>query len=208
MVAFRIGGVNEASARFFPALFGWATVLVAAAFFAKLLGRAAGLLTGFILCSSWLFCTYHAGRSGEADSTLIFFSLLTFIALWHARRSARWFYVAAVFTALAWMSKGSTAYLPWVAAALASVSARPTWRWRHALGGAGVAFALTLPWQLAMLARHGAMFARAFYVGEGALPAACPFSTLTSGSLSIMLMTRPPMIRSWHRRGRRRLPLW
>ena len=112
-IAFRVGGVNEASARFFPALFGYASVMATAWFFGKVLDRRAGLLAGFILCTSWLFTLHHAGRSGETDSTLIFFHILTFISLWHAQQNSGWFYIAGVCTALGWMTKGSTAYLIW-----------------------------------------------------------------------------------------------
>lgn len=211
-VAFHIGGVNESSARFFPALFGGASVMMTAWFFAKLFDRLTGLLAGFILCTSWLFTLHHAGRSGETDSTLIFFQIMTFISLWQARRNTRWYYLAGVFTALGWMTKGSTAYLLWpvmllgrllehlenrrryVGPALAdgiapaerdhlngevpSAKADPAksnfihkvW-FRHAAGGLALALGLTLPWQGLMLARYGRVFAKAFYVGEGALPA-------------------------------------
>jgi 4-amino-4-deoxy-L-arabinose transferase-like glycosyltransferase len=172
-LAIRVHGVNdEASARFFPALFGWASVMLAAGFFGCTLGRAEGWLAGMILSTSWLFTSYHAGRSAEADSTLIFFSLLTFVLLWRAAVSdVRWMYAAAVSTAAAWTAKGSVAFLPWLVAALPIGPLRGRgWR-RHVVGGIFVAYALTLPWQIAMLCRHGRAFASAFYLGEGALPA-------------------------------------
>ena len=211
-IAFRIGGVNETSARFFPALFGYASVMTTAWFFAKLFDRLTGLLAGFILCTSWLFTLHHAGRSGETDSTLIFFQIMTFISLWQARQNTRAYYVAGVFTALGWMAKGSTAYLIWpvmlVGKLLERIESRrhfagfaladgivPAGRdylngeihsakveltnlnsfqkvwFRHAMGGLALAFGLTLPWQGLMLGRYGRVFAKAFYVGEGALPA-------------------------------------
>lgn len=185
-IAFEVGGVNEASARFFPALFGWGTVMLAAWFFGRLLGERVGLLAGLILSTSWLFTLHHAGRSGETDSTLIFFQLLTFAALWKARSGVRWFYVAGILTGLGWMTKGSTAYLLWVA----GIGGMGMERWtaqckaqnrkpkveavRHAVGGLALALAITLPWQIFMLANYGRAFARAFYVGEGALPAMQP----------------------------------
>ena len=39
-IAFNIGGVNEATARFFPALFGWGSVIAMAWFCARLLFRS------------------------------------------------------------------------------------------------------------------------------------------------------------------------
>jgi 4-amino-4-deoxy-L-arabinose transferase-like glycosyltransferase len=171
-IAFKLAGVTEAAARFWPALFAWGSVIAAAIFFSRLLGKPAGLMSGAILCTSWLFTMHHAGRSGETDSTLIFFLILTFAALWRARRSPAGFYVAALFTALGWMTKGSTAYVPWIAAAIAVGFERPAaWRWRHFLRGLALTLALTLPWQLTMLAMHGRAFVRAFYIGEGAMPA-------------------------------------
>ena len=196
-IAFRVGGVNEASARFFSALFGWGSVMLTAVFFGKVLGRFTGLLAGFILCTSWLFTLYHAGRSGETDSTLIFFLGATVACLWKARQNLRWYYAAGLFTALGWMTKGSTAYLAWpiaiVGSQLASVSGKsriPDFRYqisdfkseipnsesqisnlKSQILGLVLAFALTLPWQLMMLARHGRAFGRMFYIGEGALPA-------------------------------------
>jgi 4-amino-4-deoxy-L-arabinose transferase-like glycosyltransferase len=182
-IAFEIGGVNEASARFFPALFGWGTVILAAWLFGRPLGERVGMLAGLILCTSWLFTLHHAGRSGETDSTLIFFQLLTFAALWKARSGVRWFYAAGILTGLGWMTKGSTAYLPWVAGMLGvgmerwaaqckSQNAKCKMEGtRHAIGGFALAVAITLPWQIFMLANYGRAFAQAFYVGEGALPA-------------------------------------
>ena len=188
-VAFKVAGIHEGSTRFFPALFGWASVLLSAGFFASLLGRPVGWLTGLILSSSWLFVLHHAGRSGETDSTLIFFQLATVVCLWHARVERRWLYAAAIFTALGWMTKGSTAYLAWAVAGVAQVLcrwwgvaprqqsneppeaiARPPGRRSIALA-LMLSMALTLPWQLVMLLRHGRAFARVFYVGEGAMPA-------------------------------------
>jgi 4-amino-4-deoxy-L-arabinose transferase-like glycosyltransferase len=172
-LAFRVHGVNEASARFFPALLGWASVMLAAGFFGRVMGRTEGWLAGMILSTSWLFTSYHAGRSAEADSTLIFFSLLTFVLLWRAAAASdvRWIYAAALSTAAAWTAKGSVAFLPWLVAALPLGPKRGRGWWRHVAIGVVVAYALTLPWQMAMLWRHGRAFASAFYLGEGALPA-------------------------------------
>jgi len=68
---------------------------------------------------------------------LIFFNVLTFAALWRARTSPRWFYAAGFFSALGWMTKGGTAYLPWIAAILLLIFDRPATprRWRHLAGG-------------------------------------------------------------------------
>ena len=134
-VAFRAGGVNEASARFFPALFGYASVMGIAWFFGKVFDHFVGLMAGFILCTSWLFTLHHAGRSGETDSTLIFFHIMTFISLWKAKANVRWFYIAGVFTALGWMTKGSTAYLIWPVMILGKWFARVEMR-RNIVGSA------------------------------------------------------------------------
>src|SRR5260370_23758982 len=58
-LAFRVGGVNETTARFFPALFSWATVVIVVFFFGRLFEPAVGILAGLILCTSWLFCFHH-----------------------------------------------------------------------------------------------------------------------------------------------------
>jgi 4-amino-4-deoxy-L-arabinose transferase-like glycosyltransferase len=181
-IAFKLFGINETTSRLFPAVFGFASVLVATQFFRQVCGRMEGLFAGFILCTSWLFTMHHAGRSGETDSTLIFFQVATVAAMWKARQRPAWFYLAGAFTALGWMTKGSTAYLVWPAVLLAQGIERrhrphrekatlaPSSPW-HALGGLTLAFALTLPWQIMMLARYGHAFGRAFYFGEGLLPA-------------------------------------
>ena len=176
-IAFRIGGVNETSARFFPALFGWGTIVTLSWFLARAISNGTGVANGMILCTSWLFVTYHTGRSAEADSTLVFFVTLTFIFLWQARQQPKWFYLAAVSTALGWMSKGATAYLPWVACAIAALLDRAfdrsasRWRWRHAIAALGMAILLTVPWQTMMVLRYGHAFTKVFYLSEGAGPA-------------------------------------
>ena len=178
--AFRVAGVNEAASRFFPALFGWGTVLLAAIFFGKLFGRLTGFLAALILCTSWLFTLYHTGRSGETDSALIFFLFATFACLWQARDHPRRYYAAAIFTALGWMTKGSTAYLAWPIALLAAVvtrASRPCAERRlktnlvTPLLALLLAVLLTVPWQIAMLNIHGRAFASVFYGSEGAIPA-------------------------------------
>ena len=42
---------------------------------------------------------------------------------------------------------------------------------KRILGAIALSIAITLPWQLIMLARHGRAFAGVFYVSEGAMPA-------------------------------------
>ena len=194
-MAFKVFGVNEFAARFFPAVFGWASVLLTAWFAGKTLGRATGVLAGLILCSSWLFTMHHAGRSAETDSTLIFFVLATAVSLWHAQFNARYLMLAALCTGLGWMSKGATAYLAWPIAGIGLFLGKfatgertsstaesfekngggghPPSRfpWTNAFGALLILLCIVLPWQIFMLANHGRTFYRAFYISEGALPA-------------------------------------
>lgn len=172
-LSFKAFGVTEWSARLPGASFAWTSVVLVTWFAARRFGGIAGTVAGLCLCTSWLFTTYHAGRSGETDGTLICFHVLTFLALWRARRSPGWFYAAAVFTALGWMTKGSMAYLPWLAAGVAAALDRtePRWRWRHFAGGLAFALVLASPWQIAMLLKHGRAFVHAFYVHEAIEPA-------------------------------------
>jgi 4-amino-4-deoxy-L-arabinose transferase-like glycosyltransferase len=167
-VAFSVAGVSETSARFWPALFGWGTVMLVSWWVGRLCGLRAGWLSGLILVTSRLFTLSHAGRSAETDSTMLFFFALTVVCLWHGRVNPRWFLAAGAATACGWMAKGWIALVPWGFAAVAALleRPRPAWSWRQMAGGAGLGIALTLPWQLAMLAWQGREFFERFYWHE------------------------------------------
>lgn len=68
---FSLFGVNEFGARFFSALFGIGTALLAAGIGRRLFGDRAGLLSGLILSSSLLFIAIS--RSALTDPPFLFF---------------------------------------------------------------------------------------------------------------------------------------
>ncbi len=173
-LAFRAGGVNEFTARFWSALATWLTAILCVGFFGRLYDWRVGALSGLVLISSAAFALFHTGRSGTGDSLLALLVVVSFIALWRSRGDWRWYYVAGAATGLAWLTKGAVGLLPWLAAgvAVALERPRPVVKWRHALGGVGVMLLVSLPWQLAMVALHGKQFVKMFYLKHGLRSAA------------------------------------
>jgi 4-amino-4-deoxy-L-arabinose transferase-like glycosyltransferase len=97
IAAFKAFGVNEFAARFFPALFATATVLLVGAAGCAWYGWAGGLAAGLALATSLLFS--FSSRSATTDAFLVFFVTAAVLAGFAAREGR-------AFALLAWVAAG------------------------------------------------------------------------------------------------------
>ncbi len=216
-------GLNAWTARFWSAAFGVGTVLVLAWGVSCRWGRAAGAWSALALATSHAFLYRHAARSGEIDTTLVFFWSAALLALAEAaaRRRPGWLLAAGALAGAAALAK-HVLFLPelWAIAALAAaagVGRRLPARWWAAAAAAGLAVAL--PWHVATWLRHGEAFLEAYFGAEvaGRISGTAPSSAAGLGPLyylrelvvgffpwSLLLPVALPLAA---RRARRRDPL-
>ncbi len=104
ILAYKVFGVGEFSARFFAAFFGVATVLLVTWVGSVVLGPSAGALSGLILGVSFLFTV--AARSATTDAFLVFFTNAAILAGYFASRRKIWIVAAWGAMGFAVLAKG------------------------------------------------------------------------------------------------------
>jgi 4-amino-4-deoxy-L-arabinose transferase-like glycosyltransferase len=104
--SFAAFGVSEWSARLPSALAAWLAVLLTYELARRMFTRAAALLSGVVLVSVMQFGMLSRGAT--PDATLLFFTMLTYLAFWagHASGSRRWWIPTAAACGLAMLTKG------------------------------------------------------------------------------------------------------
>jgi len=102
-ISFRIFGVNEFSARFFSALFGWGAVMLTYLLGKKLFKTSVGLLAGLMLSTSVWFIL--RARTGNLDVILVFFFLLVFYCASQIKTNKLYLYGTMLSMALLWQVK-------------------------------------------------------------------------------------------------------
>jgi 4-amino-4-deoxy-L-arabinose transferase-like glycosyltransferase len=171
--AFRVGGINEAMARLWPALAGLLAVAAIGYAGFALGGPALGAFAGLALAGT----LWHAGIAQivTLDSGLAFFLTLALAALLVAQRDetpppARraWMWVVYAAMAGATLSKGLIGIvLPGGALVAYSLVTRDfaLWRRLHLVSGLALCLALSAPWFVAV-ARVNPEFLRFFFIHE------------------------------------------
>lgn len=171
--AFRVFGVNEFAARFWPALAGFLTVLVVAYTGARLWGRETGLRAAAVAASA----TWMVGNSHflTLDMGLTLFLTLVLCSLLMAQRvgidakaQRAWMWSAWAGMALAVLSKGLVGIvIPGAALLIWSVWQRSFafWRRMHWLSGLAIALAIAAPWFVVVSLRNPG-FADFFFIHE------------------------------------------
>jgi 4-amino-4-deoxy-L-arabinose transferase-like glycosyltransferase len=104
ILAYKLFGVSEFSARFFAALFSLATVWLVVSVGSAVLGSSAGFLAGLILGVSFLFTV--AARSATTDAFLVFFTNAAVLAGYFASKRKVWAVVAWAAMGFAVLAKG------------------------------------------------------------------------------------------------------
>lgn len=165
VAAFKLFGINEWAARFFPALFGISGLLMTYWFTQKLFNRLTALVATVILGTSleyWLI-----SKTVITDMTLFVFfnAALIFFYLGYYFKKRNYYYGAYFFAGLAVLTKGPIGLLlPGLIVVLFLVSQRDYKELLHMkwLGGIAI-FVLTAgPWYYYMYSVHGMDFIDTF----------------------------------------------
>ncbi len=157
-LVYKIGGINEFTARFFSALCGAGTVFLTYFIGRNLFNRWTGLCAALVLLSSSHFLRF--ARFGMTDAPLTFFMTLAFYLFWRGQRTNRLLVLSGIAIGLAVMTKGVVGLLVfpviWIyclAAGRLEVLRRPAY-W------AGVALAVltAAPWHIYQTIMHHDLF--------------------------------------------------
>ncbi len=164
--AFKIFGITEFAARFFPAVFGLAGLWLVIYGGKRLYGERAGFFSGVILLSTIEF--FLISKSVITDAVLFFFfsgSLLFFYLGYKEDRSRDWYLMYAC-AALATLTKGPVGFLlPGLIITLFLLYKRD---WRvlgrcRFFSGLLLFLALSVPWYAVMYHLHGSDFLMTFF---------------------------------------------
>lgn len=155
----KIGGFNEAAARFPAAVCGALGVAaVYAGGSAMFRSRRAGLLAAVVLLVSGEY--FYLAKAGVTDMTLTVAIAIAALAFWQRR-----YYLFYFFTAVAVLDKGPIGFFPFVFAG-AYILCR--WQWRRLremkiLPGLALLLLVAVPWYAVMYKLHGAAFVDTFF---------------------------------------------
>ena len=106
IAAFKLFGVSDFAARFFPALFGIVGILLAYGFTARLYDKKTGFLTGLILLTTVEY--FYLSKAIITDMTFFVFYSACLMAFYvaYSEGEPRWYYLAYFFAGLAVLTKG------------------------------------------------------------------------------------------------------
>lgn len=105
LAGFNVAGFTPLGLRLFSALFGLATIALTVWVAGASFSPWAGLLAGFILITTKPYIVSHGIRSGDSDATFVLFTTVALAAVILARKSPGRLCVAALATALAFLTK-------------------------------------------------------------------------------------------------------
>ena len=168
-ITFRVFGISEFTTRLWSALFAVGAVLLLCLLAGTVYDRLTGLFSALILLSCPQFIYNHCAKTGELDSTLIFFWIAAMLLLLRGLEQKRSYYFSCLALGLCGMTKhlGLVAILLCIAALYLTISGnwgkhRPkTW-----LTGLGIILLVAVPWHLVQWLRHGSEFANAYFLAE------------------------------------------
>lgn len=165
IAAFKLFGISNFAARFFPALFGVAGILLAYAFTARLYDKKTGFFTGLILLTTVEY--FYLSKAVITDMTLfVFYSacLMAFYIAYSEKRPA-FYYAAYAFAGLAVLTKGPIGLLqPGLIILLFLLWRRDLKALLHIkmVSGLLLFFAITAIWYVPMYLLHGSAFISQF----------------------------------------------
>lgn len=177
IAAFKMFGMTDFAARFFPAVFAIAGVLVTYAFAAKLYSRKVGLVSAVLLATTVEY--WYLGHAIITDMTLWLTVSLTLISFYKGYETDKpvYYYLAFAAAAVAVLTKGPIGlalpglvilvFLTWQRALRMLLSI-------HMLGGLALFFAIVSLWYLPMYQLHGSDFIDTFLGVHNALRATVP----------------------------------
>lgn len=165
IAAFKIFGINEFAARFFPAVFGMLGVFTTYFFARHLYDRKTGFYAAIILLTSFEY--WLLSKTIITDMTLfVFFSLtLIFFYLAYRKKKTSLYYFSYAFAALATLTKGPVGIvLPGIIILIFIALTRRANRFFHSLlVGLFIFFGISLCWYYPMFKIHGQAFIDNFF---------------------------------------------
>ncbi len=172
-LSFQAFGISEFSARLWPGVAGFLTVLATAFTAMRLWGREAGVRALAITASmTWVIGNSHFLTLDAGLTLFLTLTLCSFLLAEHAAADTpvqrRWMWLAWAAMGCAVLSKGLVGIvIPGCALLLASVGSRNFGHWRrlHWRTGGLVFLAITAPWFVAVSLRNPG-FAEFFFVHE------------------------------------------
>jgi 4-amino-4-deoxy-L-arabinose transferase-like glycosyltransferase len=92
--AYRIFGYSEFSLRFFSALLALLSVMLTMTLAKRHFGKSESIFSGLILATTSGFIMNHSGRTGDLDSALAFFTVLSVVFIDRSGQNIFFFYAA------------------------------------------------------------------------------------------------------------------
>jgi 4-amino-4-deoxy-L-arabinose transferase-like glycosyltransferase len=104
-LAFKTFGFGILGLRLISALSALACIMIIIIFIMQLYNKKVALLSGFILATTYAFIFRHSARTGDFDSLLSLFVLLSFIFAFYADKNIKYFYLSGLTLALGFLVK-------------------------------------------------------------------------------------------------------
>jgi 4-amino-4-deoxy-L-arabinose transferase-like glycosyltransferase len=170
-VIYKMVGINEFTARFCSAAFGFGVVALTFWLGLRLFSWAAGVVAALLLLSidQSTYCYWHnfhcQARVGMLETTLTFWLILSLILVWEANERPKLIILVGVTAGLAVMTKAWIGFLALAAPLLYALitgqfhGRRGYWSLAILLAGA-----IILPWHVWQIWIHGNSFLRDYFV--------------------------------------------
>jgi 4-amino-4-deoxy-L-arabinose transferase-like glycosyltransferase len=170
-LAYQVGGINEYTARFWSATFGFGVVALTLIFGWRLFSWAAGILAALLLLavdhsyfSHWYNFISQA-RVGMLETMLTFWIMLSLILVWEAKDRPKLIIWIGTTTGLAVMTKSWPGFFALLLPLLYAMATREFYQQRRYWTLAALlAGAIILPWHLSQLYLYGTSFLHEYVV--------------------------------------------
>ncbi len=166
IVAFKMFGLTEFAARFFPAIMSWACIMLTYWFGRRIYDQRTGMFAGILSMLSLEF--WYLGHAVITDTTLLLTESLTLIGFYlgYTEHKPRWYYAAFAAAGVAVLTKGPIGLcLPGLIIMLFLIWQRDFKALfnRHIAGGFVLFFGVISLWYLPMYLMHGSDFIKLFF---------------------------------------------
>jgi HEAT repeat protein len=153
-------GFSEFSVRFPSAMFGLLTIFFTYLFADQIFDRKIALLSSLIVMTCTQFVFVHASKTGEFDTAITFFTLLSLYLIWKSKHKKIFFYLSFSSIGIAAMIKSVVFVIPFVVLLFHLLSSGRIRdfnmkEWAMAIG---LFLIIALPWHINQLIIHGHAF--------------------------------------------------
>ncbi|MFC1478256.1 ArnT family glycosyltransferase [Candidatus Margulisiibacteriota bacterium] len=165
-ILYMLIGISEFTVRFWPAFFGFATVILTYFMGTKLYNRTAGLLSGVIMLTG--IQNVVQSRVAVMDTMLTFWLILCvyFLINWYRDNNWKQFYLAAVAAGFAVLVKGPVGVIfPAIVLGISLLIKKDMKRILNirVLTAFGIFMLVAAPWYIAAYLQNGAVFINEFF---------------------------------------------